>query len=222
LHLARRRHRCHSQRARRSRPVQRPSRRWRAGRDQSGRGSSCRPAEVLRRRAVPRRTHAAEAAPARCEMWTRRRTVQAQLAHPTICARARRSRQRLSASLPKKTIEIIQRRTRWEPGLATITDAFWPLDWLVAIGGKIQLPVRRPILGRRRRRWLATLATERGRSLSARDEQDHEEDLSAKEAQACPCPRVPQPHGFTCGAADAEAPSRQGTQAPLDLMVVVA
>ncbi len=41
-----------------------------------------------------------------------------------ICARARRSRQRVSASLPKKTIENYSRGAPVGPGVATITDAF--------------------------------------------------------------------------------------------------
>lgn len=46
--------------------------------------------------------------------------------------------------------------------------------------------------------------------------------LSAKEAQASPRPRVPGPYGLACWAAYAEAPSQQGTQAPVRLSVVAA
>ena len=50
----------------------------------------------------------------------------------------------------------------------------------------------------------------------------HEAHLPAKEAQARPRPRVPCAHGLARRATDAEAPPRQGTQAPLGLTVVAA
>ena len=41
--------------------------------------------------------------------------------------------------------------------------------------------------------------------------------LPAQETQAGPCSRVSWPHAHTRGTPDAEAPPRQGTQAPLNL-----
>jgi hypothetical protein len=46
---------------------------------------------------------------------------------------------------------------------------------------------------------------------------DYEAHLPAQEAQAGPCPRVSWPYAHARGTPPAQAPPRQGTQAPLHL-----
>src|SRR5271167_2649581 len=50
-------------------------------------------------------------------------------------------------------------------------------------------------------------------------DRNDEADLSAKEAQASPCARVPSSHALARRPADAQAPPRQGAQAPVCLSV---
>lgn len=210
-----------------SRSVDRPShpdlrrrRRRLEARLQSAREPIHRHVEGLRSAAARRRSQARSATPAKCGMSARRRRVQARPVRVTICAPARRSRQRLPASPPEKVMATIQGGPTGDPVWRLYPTLASRRSRLAAIGGKNQRQACGSILVPPTRRPAADRSLPCGRKMIVGGDKSYEAHVPAKEAQASPGSRISCPHAVARRAPDAQAPPRQGTQASLYLKAI--
>src|ERR1019366_6671774 len=117
----------------------------------------------------------------------------------------------------RQMTRTIRRRTRWGPGRATISNDLTGSTWVLAFGGKNQRGPIGPILRVRSPPGCGGISAAAEGVRRSLENGDHEAHLPAKEAQACPRTRVSRSHELASRPAHAQAPSRQGPQAPLRL-----